>query len=228
MLKQFENRHEAGSHLADALIEYERSQDCLVLALPRDGMPVAYEVAKKLSLPLDILLIRKLSIPDHEELAIGEIASGGVRVLNHNILQQLYVPPMAVEQITIQEREELERRNQLYRGNLPAPYIKRKTIILVDDGMVTGETMKAAIIALQEAEAEKIVVAVPVGPTLTCREISSLVEKIVCLHSLNPFGSVKEWYMDFYETSDKQVQKLFSDSKHQPMKKLRYEYQYYR
>jgi predicted phosphoribosyltransferase len=220
MFQQFENKHEAGKQLADALIDYEGRQDCLILALPRGGVPVAYEVAKKLSLPLDLLLVRKLGVPDHEELAMGAIASGGIRVLNHNILQQLYIPPVTLEQVTTKERKELERRNQLYRGNLPMPDIKGKTIFVVDDGLATGATMKAAVVTLREANAASIIVAIPVGAVATCQELAKLADKVVCLYRPEPFGGVGKWYVDFSQTSDLEVQNLLAHSKHQPINKL--------
>jgi predicted phosphoribosyltransferase len=220
MFQQFENKHEAGKQLADALIDYEGRQDCLILALPRGGVPVAYEVAKKLSLPLDLLLVRKLGVPDHEELAMGAIASGGIRVLNHNILQQLYIPPVTLEQVTTKERKELERRDQLYRGNLPMPDIKGKTIFVVDDGLATGATMKAAVVTLREANAASIIVAIPVGAVATCQELAKLADKVVCLYRPEPFGGVGKWYVDFSQTSDLEVQNLLAHSKHQPINKL--------
>jgi predicted phosphoribosyltransferase len=220
MFQQFENKHEAGKQLADALIDYEGRQDCLILALPRGGVPVAYEVAKKLSLPLDLLLVRKLGVPDHEELAMGAIASGGIRVLNHNILQQLYIPPVTLEQVTTKERKELERRDQLYRGNLPMPDIKGKTIFVVDDGLATGATMKAAVVTLREANAASIIVAIPVGAVATCQELAKLADKVVCLYGPEPFGGVGKWYVDFSQTSDLEVQNLLAHSKHQPINKL--------
>ena len=220
MFQQFENKHEAGKQLADALIDYAGRQDCLILALPRGGVPVAYEVAKILSLPLDVLLVRKLGVPDHEEFAMGAIASGGIRILNHDILQQLYISPEDVEQVTTKERIELERRDQLYRGNLPMPDIKGKNIIVVDDGLATGATMKAAIAALRETNAANIIVAVPVGAVATCHELAKLADKVVCLYRPEPFGGVGKWYVDFSQTSDREVQQLLAHSKHQPINKL--------
>jgi len=220
MFQQFKNKPEAGKELADALIDYEGRQDCLILALPRGGVPVAYEVAKRLALPLDVLLVRKLGVPGHEELAMGAIASGDVRVLNHDILQQLYISPVAVEQVTTKEKKELDRRNQLYRGTLPMPDIKRKTIIVVDDGLATGATMKAAVAALREASAARIIVAVPVGAVSTCHELAELADKVICLYRPEPFGGVGQWYADFSQTSDREVQQLLAHSKHQSINKL--------
>ncbi|ODS24502.1 phosphoribosyl transferase [Candidatus Endobugula sertula] len=220
MFQQFENKREAGKQLAEALNDYEGRQDCLILALPRGGVPVAYEVAKRLSLPLDVLLVRKLGVPGHEELAMGAIATGGIRVINHNILQQLYLSPAALEQVTIKEEKELNRRNRLYRGNLPIPDLKRKTIIVVDDGLATGATMKAAVATLQAAKANSIIVAVPVGATFTCYELAELADKVVCLYRPDPFGGVGQWYTDFSQTSDEEVQQLLAHAKHQPMNEL--------
>jgi len=220
MHQKFKNKREAGQHLAKALIEYEGRQDCLLLALPRGGVPVAYEVAKRLCLPLDILLVRKLGVPGHEELAMGAIASGGICVINHDILQQLFISPAAVEQVTHKEQKELQRREKIYRGKLATPEIKGKTIIVIDDGLATGATAKAAIAALREAEADKIIVAVPVGAVSTCREVSTLVDKLVCLYSPEPFHGVGQWYVDFSQTSDVEVQTLLARSQHQSISEI--------
>jgi predicted phosphoribosyltransferase len=220
MFQRFKNTREAGQHLAEALIQYEGSQDCLILALPRGGVPVAYEVAKRLCLPLDILLVRKLGVPRHEEYAMGAIASGGILVINQDVVRQLHIPSTAIDQVRQKEQKELMRREKLYRGKLAAPEIKGKTVIIVDDGLATGATAKAAIAALRETEAAKIIVAVPVGAASTCREVSMLVDKLVCLYRPEPFGGVGQWYDDFSQTSDDEVQKLLANSKHQPISEL--------
>jgi len=215
MLQKFADKRDAGKYLAEALIDYEGIPDGLLLALPRGGVPVAYEVAKVLALPLDVLLVRKLGVPGHEEVAMGAIASGGVRVVNHDIVQQLFISPATLESVTHKEQQELQRRDQLYRNNLPAPAIAGKTVIIVDDGLATGATMKVAIEVLRQAKAAHIIVAVPVGAPDTCRELAALVDKVICLFSPEPFYSVGQWYIDFSQTSDKEVQQLLAHSTHQ-------------
>jgi putative phosphoribosyl transferase len=195
------------------LLLTKRQKNCLVLALPRGGVPVAYEEAKKLYLPLDILLVRKLGVPGHEEVAMGAIASGGIHVINHDILQQLYISLEDMTQVTDKEQKELQRREQLYRGKLPAPVVKGKTVIIVDDGLATGATMKAAIAALREAKATTVIVAVPVGAPSTCLELAKLADKLVCMHRPEPFYGVGQWYTDFSQTSDEEIQNLLRISK---------------
>ncbi|MCB2081686.1 MAG: phosphoribosyltransferase [Rickettsiales bacterium] len=210
MHQPFKNREEAGKRLAIALSGFDRKENTLVLALPRGGVPVAYVVACTLHLPLDVLLVRKLGVPGHEELAMGAIAGDTVRILNEDIIDQLHIPPIKIEQITAKEQAELLRRNRIYRGNRPFPAIKDCTVIVVDDGLATGATMKAAVETLRKAAAKHIIIAVPVGASSTCRELEDIADEVVCLHTPEPFYGVGQWYTDFSQTSDQEVQEYLA------------------
>ncbi len=212
MVYKFENRTEAGEKLAESLIEYKGKKDVLILALPRGGVPVAYEVAKVLSLPLDVLLVRKLGMPGNEELAIGAIAWDHLYFINQNIVNQFEIPNIAIKEVIIKEQTELLRRNTLYRGHTPPPIIEGKIVIIVDDGLATGATMHAAISVLHQAKAKYIVVAVPVGPYSTCRELEAEADEVVCLYTPEPFYGVGQWYNNFSQTSDKEVQHILNTS----------------
>jgi len=181
-----------------------------VLALPRGGVPVGYEVAKALGAPLDAFLVRKLGVPGHEELAMGAVASGGMRVLNQDVIDPLHLPPTTVEQVTNREQHELGRREREYRDARPLPTIRGRTVILVDDGLATGSTMRAAAAALRLLEPAKLVVAVPTGAPETCAEIHSEVDEVVCAIMPDPFYAVGVWYEDFSETSEQEVRALLS------------------
>lgn len=204
----FTNRIDAGRKLADKLTEYADRHDVLVLALPRGGVPVAYEVALKLKAPLDVFLVRKLGVPGHEELAMGAIASGGVRVLNDYVVGSLRIPESAIDAVAEKEQLELKRRENEYRDALPPPELAGKIVILIDDGLATGSTMKAAAIALKRQNPAKIVVAVPVSSRDTCEEFESEVDSIVCAVTPEPFYGVGMWYQDFSQTSDEEVREL--------------------
>jgi predicted phosphoribosyltransferase len=180
----------------------------LVLALPRGGVPVAYEVATALNVPLDVFIVRKLGVPGHEELAMGAIASGGIRTLNESVIQQLDIPPKAIEAMAAREAEELRRREQLYRGDKPSPTISRRTVILVDDGLATGSTMKAAIAALRRQNPAKIIVAVPTAPADTCDELQREADEVICAVTPEPFYAVGLWYENFAQTTDAEVMEL--------------------
>jgi putative phosphoribosyl transferase len=209
-LRRFRDRHDAGRQLADKLRPYANRRDVLVLALPRGGVPVGYEVAEALNVPLDVFLVRKLGVPGHEELAMGAIASGGVRVLNEELVRSLRVPASAVEAITAAEQRELARRERLYRGDRPPPAVRGRTVILVDDGLATGSTMRAAVEALRMEGAAHIVAAVPVGAPATCRELRDLADEVVCAITPEPFFAVGLWYEEFDQTSDREVQTLLA------------------
>jgi predicted phosphoribosyltransferase len=204
----YRNRTEAGKHLAAQLARYANRDDLLVLALPRGGVPVAYEVAKALSAPLDIFLVRKLGVPGYEELAMGAIATGGVRVLNDDVVEHLLIPAGVIDSVAAAELRELERRERAYRGNRPEPEVRGKTVILVDDGLATGSTMRAAAAALRQQRPARIIVAVPVSAPQTCDEYRMGVDEIVCATTPEPFYGVGRWYRDFSQTTDEEVRDL--------------------
>lgn len=208
MAKPFVDRTEAGKLLAAKLTRYTGRGDTIVLALPRGGMPVAFEIARALSAQLDVFLVRKLGLPGQEELAMGAIASGGVRVLNRNVVAYLNIPERVIDSVARQEQQELERRELLYRGERSAPELRGVTVILVDDGLATGSTMRAAIAALKKLEPGRIVVAVPVAPPSTVEELEKEVDEVVCLLTPEPFNGVGRWYQDFSQTTDQEVRIL--------------------
>lgn len=201
----FADRTEAGRMLGGALSDYAGRTDVLVLALPRGGVPVAYEIARALAAPLDIWLVRKLGVPGHEELAMGAMAGTDTLVLNQEIIKLLDIDEASIDAAVDRERTELEQRNKLYRRGMPAPDIQGKTIILVDDGLATGATVRAAIVSLREASAAKIVVAVPVGSALACEKIREEADDLVCLYTPEPFFGVGQWYDNFMQTPDEEV-----------------------
>jgi len=206
----FQDRTDAGRQLAEELLSYAGRDDAIVLALPRGGVPVAFEVAQRLGVPLDVFVVRKLGVPGHEELAMGAIASGGIRVLNEDVLYVLPDAQSIVEMVTAIEREELKRRERDYRGDRPAPEVRGRTVILVDDGLATGATMRAAAAALRQQGAAKIIVAVPVGAPSTCHEIKSVADAVVCLQTPGSFMGVGQYYEDFSQTSDEEVRELLA------------------
>jgi predicted phosphoribosyltransferase len=209
-MEKFTDRQQAGQLLAEQLTSYTHRSDVIVLALPRGGVPVAYEIAKALSLPLDIFIVRKLGVPGHEELAMGAIASGGVQFFNEALIRQLHLSKQDIERIIQSEERELKRREWLYRGKRPFPTLSHKTILLVDDGIATGATMKTAIKALRKQNPSAIVVAVPVSPPDTSKEIETLVEKTICLLKPPFFDAVGNWYEHFSQTTDDEVIELLT------------------
>lgn len=204
----FLDRYEAGRELADRLLQYAGRTDLLVLALPRGGVPVGFEVARRLNAPLDVFMVRKLGVPGHEELAMGALATGEVLVLNTPLLQQLRMSPEMLQEVYRREKQELARREELYRSGRPPYEIEGKEIIVVDDGLATGASMKAAVLALRRFSPKKIVVAVPVSAEETYLELKKLVNETVCLNRPDPFIAVGAWYEDFSQTSDEEVQEL--------------------
>ncbi len=204
----FRDRTDAGRQLAARLTRYADRTDVLVLALPRGGVPVAYEVAKQLNAPLDVFLVRKLGVPGYEELAMGAIASGGVRVINEDTVRYLDIPDAVIDSVAKHELPELERRELAYRGDRPAPDVKGHTVILIDDGLATGSTMRAAATALRKQGPARIVVAVPVSARQTCEEFRDEVDEIVCAVTPEPFRGVGRWYEDFSQTTDEEVREL--------------------
>ena len=211
-LRRFANRRQAGIALARSLSRYANRADVVVLALPRGGVPVGHEVAHALGAPLDVFVVRKLGVPGHRELAMGAIASGGVRVLNVPVIRACRVPPEVIEEIAAEEEQELVRREQAYRGAHPPIDIKGKAVILVDDGLATGATMKAAVQAARLLSPARVIVAVPVGAGETCHDLSDLADEMVCLYTPASFQAVSQCYLDFRETSDDEVRALLADS----------------
>ena len=218
MSARFQNREEAGRILAAKLMLYANRPDTLILALPRGGVPIGYEIARALNLPLDVIIVRKLGVPGHEELAMGAIASGGVRVLNRSVIESLRIPPDSLEAVEKREALELMRCEATYRGNRQPASVKGKTVILVDDGVATGSTMRVAISALREQHAGRIIVATPVAPPTVCWEMEALVEDFVALVMPEDFFGVGQWYGDFTQVSDDTVYELLrKGAKLQPM-----------
>jgi putative phosphoribosyl transferase len=205
---RFQSRSEAGRELAEQLDAYAGQNDVLVLGLLRGGVPVAFEVAVALRAPLDVLLVRKLGVPGHEELAMGAIASGGVLLLDQDVSQRLRVPRQAIAEVIDREKRELTRREELYRKDRPEPEIPQKSIILVDDGLATGSSMRAAIMVIRERDPAKIVVAVPVGPREAVESLRPLVDRYVCLSTPDHFRAVGRWYQEFPQTTDDEVIRL--------------------
>ena len=202
---RFRDRRDAGQRLAAQLAGYAGRHDVVVLALPRGGVAVAYEVARALGAPLDVFLVRKLGVPGHEELAMGAIASGDVRILNQDIVRALGIPADVVERVATTERAELERRERAYRTNRPPLDVRGRLVILVDDGLATGASMRAAVRAVRAADAARLVAAVPVGAPETCAELQPAVDEVVCANTPDPFYSVGFWYEDFSQTTDHEV-----------------------
>ncbi|GAA0840179.1 phosphoribosyltransferase [Marinobacter szutsaonensis] len=201
------DRVSAGQTLAKAMENYRDRQDLLVLALPRGGVPVAYELAEALHAPMDLMLVRKLGTPGQRELAMGAIASGGIRVLNDDLVSYLHISEQTLEQVVAMEQKELERREQAYRGDRPRPEIEGKCVILVDDGIATGATMRVAIKALRGQQPKELVVAVPVAPADTIETLRNEADDVVCLATPEPFTAIGLWYVDFGQVSDEEVTK---------------------
>ena len=210
MPERFRNRNEAGRLLAEKLTAYANRSDVLVLALPRGGVPVAYEVARCLGAPLDVFLVRKLGVPGYEELAMGAVATSGVRVLNDQIVNGLGIPSYVIDAVAAQEQQELERRERLYRGSRPPPDVRGRTLILVDDGLATGATMRAAVMALRQLQPARIVVATPTASPEICEELRSEVDEVICAITPEPFLAVGHWYEDFSQTTDDEVRNLLA------------------
>ena len=207
-MKPFRDRTEAGRLLAERLVDYANRSDVLVLALPRGGVPVAFEVAKALAAPLDIFLVRKLGVPGHEELAMGAIASGGVRVLNEDVVSYLRIAERVIDAVAEREQEELERRERAYRGERTALDLRGRSVILIDDGLATGSTMRAAVVAIRQQRPSRLVVAVPVAAESTCSAFRPEVDEIICARTPEPFYAVGLWYEDFSQTTDDEVREL--------------------
>lgn len=214
--RRFGDRREAGRLLAGLLEQYEGRPDVVVLGLPRGGVPVAYEVATALRCPLDVFLVRKLGVPRHEELAMGAIASGGVIVLNDDVVRGLSIRPEVLQQVAEKEGRELARREGAYRGDRPPPEIEGRVVILVDDGLATGSSMRAALEALRRLGPAEIVVAVPSAPESTCRDLAREVDHMVCATTPSPFVAVGQSYLDFAQTTDDEVRTLLRQAHQRP------------
>ena len=209
---RFSNRAQAGRLLASRLLQYEGRDDVVVLALPRGGVPVAAEVASTLRVPLDVFVVRKLGVPYQPELTMGAIASGGVRVLNEDVLEMAQITPAMLEQVTRTELLELERRERSYRDGRPPVPIEGKVVILIDDGLATGSTMRAAVEAVRPLKPARVVVAVPVSASDTCRAIEQTADEVICLETPEPFSAVGLWYEDFSQTGDEEVRSLLQSA----------------
>jgi len=208
----FEDRRAAGRALAEQFTQSSDLDDAIALALPRGGVPVAFEVAKKLQLPLDILLVRKLGVPGHEELAMGAVTTGGIEFLDHSLINELQIKPEAIAEARAVQMEELQRRELYYRGNQPLPDLSGRNLFLIDDGLATGASMRVAIAAVRKQAARKIILAVPVAPRETLDKLSSLVDEMICLITPYPFHAVGQWYANFNQTSDEEVYQLLSSA----------------
>jgi len=208
----FRDRIDAGQQLASRLMEYADNPDVLVLALPRGGVPVAYEVARALHVPLDVFVVRKLGVPGQEELAMGAIATGGVRVLNEEVVQGLGIPDWMIDETARHEHRELKAREREYRGDRPPLEVRGRTVILIDDGLATGSSMRAALTALRQQKPARIVVAVPVGSATTCAELRLEADEVVCYRIPDPFYAVGLWYGDFTQTASEEVRELLERS----------------
>jgi putative phosphoribosyl transferase len=213
---RFRNRTEAGKLLAKQLTQYANCPDVLVLGLPRGGVPVAFEVAKALNAPLDICLVRKLGVPGHKELAMGAIAAGGVQVLNEELLAWMRISSQTIAAVAERELQELQRRERVYRGDRSLPNIRDRIVILVDDGLATGSTMRAAIGVLKHQQPQRIIIAVPVAPLDTCNELRTEVDEVVCLMTPEQFYAIGVWYEDFTQTTDREVCELLTVATRNP------------
>ena len=212
----FRDRADAGRQLAVKLTAYAGRRDVIVLALPRGGVPVGYEVAQALGAPLDVFLVRKLGVPGREELAMGAMATGGVRILNEDVVRALGIPENVIDGVAEKERREMMRREQSYRDDRPPPEVRGRTVLLVDDGLATGSTMRAAAAALRKLRPARVVVAVPVGSADTCAEMADAADEVVCARTPEPFYAVGLWYDDFSQTTDEEVHELLDRAAAQP------------
>jgi len=210
MMQRFRDRAEAGSLLASQLAHFAGRPNVRILALPRGGVPVAFEIARALKLPLDVFMVRKLGVPGQEELAMGAVASGNVRIVQPQVVQALLIPQFVIEAVTAEEIRELARRERAFRGDRPGPDVRARTIILVDDGLATGSTMRAAIFALRLQRPERIIVAVPVAASETCNQLGNEVDEVICLKTPTSFQAVGLWYEHFPQVTDEEVRTLLS------------------
>jgi putative phosphoribosyl transferase len=210
MQQPFRNRAAAGQTLAEQLTHYQDTPDVLVLGLPRGGVPVAYEVAHALNAPLDVFVVRKIGVPCHEELAMGALASGGVCVLNDDVVRQLSFGQDVIDELTREEQQEVTKREQRYRGDRPAAMLTGRTVILVDDGLATGATMRAAVAAVRQQQPARVVVAVPVAAPDVCSTMQREADEVICAVTPPSLGGISAWYVDFHQTSDDEVRQLLT------------------
>jgi putative phosphoribosyl transferase len=208
MRQPFQDRREAGQQLATQLTDYADRLDVIVLGLPRGGVPIAYEISATLHVPLDVCLVRKLGVPGQKELAMGAIAPGDVMVLNRDVIRSLQITQAALDTVTAEEQQELNRRDRAYRGDRAFPDLRKHTVILVDDGIATGSTIRAAIATIRAAKAQAIVVAVPIAPAEVVKSLAAIVDRVVCLLMPEPLHSIGQWYENFDQTSDEEVRDL--------------------
>jgi putative phosphoribosyl transferase len=213
--RRFHDRYEAGRRLAGELCAYAGRDDVIVVALPRGGVPVGYEVAHALGAPLEVMQVRKLGVPGHEELAMGAIASGGVRIVSENVVEALGIPERVIATVAAAEAQELERRERIYREGRLFPEMRGRTVILVDDGLATGSTMRAAAAALRSLGVARLVAAVPVAPKESRDAMREVVDELVCASVPERFQAVGEWYDDFSQTSDQEVSELLRRGRHE-------------
>src|SRR6185436_11387166 len=207
-LQPFRDRIEAGELLAEKLDQYRDRDDVVVLALPRGGVPVAREVSRALGVPFDVYVVRKLGVPGHEELAMGAIATGGVRQINRDVVDALGIPANVIDVVAAREQNELDRREREYRGNRAPLPLTNRTVILVDDGLATGSTMRAAVMAVRQQQPARVIVAVPVGAASTCADLATEADDVVCVRTPDPFVALGLWYRDFTPTTDLEVRTL--------------------
>lgn len=219
MTAKFRNRTEAGQMLASMLAIYANRSDVTILALPRGGVPVAFEVAKALQVPMDVCLVRKLGVPEHQELAMGAIAINDVLVINQSIVEKLNISQAKIDRAIALEKQELARRDRMYRGDRPFPSLGDLTVILIDDGIATGATLRAAISAIRQSNPAEIIVAVPVAPKSTCTELLSEADRVICLKKPELLNSISAWYEDFSQTTDAEVNQLLAKSLAQQAKR---------
>ena len=215
-MRPFRDRRHAGEILSSKLKHLSGNKDIVVLGVPRGGVPVAFEVARSLSAALDVFVVRKIGLPGHEEFAIGAIASGGARVMNDEVIESLEVDQVLIDAVIEQEEKELERRERLYRGSRDPLDVRRKRVVLVDDGLATGSSMRAAIRAIRALSPERIIVAVPVGAPETCEALAVEADEVICGETPDPFYAVGLWYEDFSQTTDEEVRELLERASHAP------------
>lgn len=229
MKTHFKNRHDAGRVLGRKLGHYARPAEVVVLALPRGGVPVGFEIARSIQAPFDIFIVRKLGAPIYEELALGAVASGGVRVLNKEVIRKMGITSGMIEAVAAEQQQELQRREKEYRSDRKAADIQGRTVILVDDGLATGASMRAAVLALKQKHPKRIVVAVPLGAPETCRQFETEVDEVICGIEPDDFGAVGSWYEDFTQTTDEEVRYLLAHAAHRQklnrlLRKIPYHY----